>query len=181
MNAYAEFQTIIMSKTNTATAARPRQEARQQLRHVECVILRSHQYSQHFTHVSWLARLLVVYSFASLMLERGRGLSLWLYSVETVIIAAIHHGRNNHDFCLLRKSHKQSEYQIIVKVLFNVWILNTIRIMNITFIYFLSYAMLSHSSDTQLVLSSTDQMVLIGLYSLFLSSPCCSVNLLELS
>jgi len=32
---------------------------------------------------------------------RGRGLSLWLYSVETVIIPAIHHGRNKHYFCFI--------------------------------------------------------------------------------
>jgi len=30
-----------------------------------------------------------------------RGLFAWLISVETVIISAIHHGRNNHYFCFI--------------------------------------------------------------------------------
>jgi len=38
---------------------------------------------------------------ASFVPERERGLSLWLYPVETVMIAAIHHGRINHYFCVI--------------------------------------------------------------------------------
>jgi len=43
-------------------------------------------YSRELTHVTILG-----FSLASFALERGRGLSLWLYSMETVVISFIHH------------------------------------------------------------------------------------------
>jgi len=39
--------------------------------------------------------------FASFAPLKGQGLSPWLYSVETVIISFIHHGRMNHYFCFI--------------------------------------------------------------------------------
>lgn len=44
MNAYEEFQTIIMASSPTATAVRARQEAWQHIRRVKCVMLRSHEW-----------------------------------------------------------------------------------------------------------------------------------------
>jgi len=75
------------------------------------------------THVSLLARLFVVYLFNSFTLERGCGLSLWLISMETVIISTMEE-KTTISALYLWKSHKRQNtkrpYHIHIYIYINI-------------------------------------------------------------